>query len=155
MSPARLEALTLLKTSFVDEAEAVYEKFGEDLDESGQIWSRSGSNTSTRSARATFSQVTSLWDWIWKNSGGSPSRGWLTLYFYVSYFVKPPVRILEPAFGARRRFESGPSFEFAAKNRRSVSPLAWWNKVTKCQQTIEIQLNLKEDLVCAWIVLRI
>ena len=60
MSPAQLEALTLLKASFVDEAEAVYESFGEDLDESGQIWSRSGSNTSTRSARATFSQVTSL-----------------------------------------------------------------------------------------------
>ena len=60
MSPAHLEALTLLEASFVDEAEAVYERFREDLDESGQIWSRSGSNTSTRSARATFSQVTSL-----------------------------------------------------------------------------------------------
>ena len=60
MSPALLEAVTLLEASLVDETEAVYERFREDLDESGQIWSRSGPNTSTRSARATFSQVTSL-----------------------------------------------------------------------------------------------
>ena len=85
----RLEAITRLLIQ-IEEAEAVYKQEELVLVDSGRVWTRSRSNLFTRLARATFSQVIPLCEKIWKISGGSPSRGCLTLYFLHSILCRPP-----------------------------------------------------------------